>query len=185
MSGKSYVRHGMRFGRRGPWAHHGPKRHGGHDSYFGLDVEALGPRTQVIAALAVLASVALSGVALAFTPVWWIFTTYFWVAFPALGLLTRGVAGLSDARPARITVEDRERALLLALRRHGELTPVGAASETSLSVAESDRRLRELAEGGHLDVRVRGGGIFYALWENEESARELEAPVYGENKETP
>ena len=47
MSGKSYVRHGMRFGRRGPWAHHGPKRHGGHDSYFGLDVEALGPRTQV------------------------------------------------------------------------------------------------------------------------------------------
>jgi hypothetical protein len=38
---------------------------------------------------------------------------------------------------------------------------------TSLSVEEADRRLRELAEAGHLEVRVRGGGIFYALWEVE------------------
>jgi hypothetical protein len=34
-------------------------------------------------------------------------------------------------------------------------------------VDEADRRLRELAEAGHLEVRVRGGGIFYALWEAE------------------
>jgi hypothetical protein len=48
--------------------------------------------------------------------------------------------------------------------------------ETSLTVAEADEMLKELAEGGHLDVRVRGGGIFYALWEpdGEGAGRELE-----------
>jgi hypothetical protein len=47
------------------------------------------------------------------------------------------------------------------------MTSAGVAVETSLSVDEADRRLRELAEAGHLEVRVRGGGIFYALWEAE------------------
>jgi len=44
----------------------------------------------------VLAPVALSGVLLvALAPgFWWIFTTYFWVAFPAFGLLARGGLGL-------------------------------------------------------------------------------------------
>jgi len=187
MCGRSYTGHKAGFGPR----HHGWRGHSGHGHdhrhghFFGLDTEKMGPGAQVVAALAVLAPVALSGVVLAFTPVWWIFTTYFWIAFPAFGLLVRGVAGLSEARPARVTVKDGERELLLALRKHGELTPVSTASETSLSVAEADRRLRELAEGGHLDVRVRGGGIFYALWENEERVRELEVPVYGENEETP
>jgi hypothetical protein len=37
-----------------------------------------------------------------------------------------------------------------------------------MTVAEVDRRLKELAEGGHLEIRVRGGAIFYALWEAEE-----------------
>jgi hypothetical protein len=36
--------------------------------------------------------------------------------------------------------------------------------ETTLSVAEADEMLRKLAEGGHLEVRVRSGAIFYALW---------------------
>jgi DNA-binding transcriptional ArsR family regulator len=62
---------------------------------------------------------------------------------------------------------DPERELLAALRDRGEMTPAGVAVETSLSVDEADRRLRELAEAGHLEVRVRGGGIFYALWETE------------------
>ena len=30
---------------------------------------------------------------------------------------------------------------------------------TSLRVAEADETLKELAEGGHLEVRVRGGGL--------------------------
>jgi hypothetical protein len=40
--------------------------------------------------------------------------------------------------------------------------------ETSLSVAEADRMLRELAEGGHLQVQVSGGGLSYSLWGREE-----------------
>ena len=63
-----------------------------------------------------------------------------------------------------VSASDRERELLMALREHGEITPVRAATETSLTVAEADRMLKELAEGGHLEVRVRHGGLFYALW---------------------
>ena len=166
MCGRSFVKHEYVVGSR---------RHGVRGGFFGLDAEKMSPRAQVVTALAVLAPVALTGVVLAFTPVWWIFTTYFWISFPAVGLLARGVAGsvqAGEARPARDSVKDSERDLLLALRRHGELTPAGAASETSLSVAEAERRLRELAESGHLDVRVRGGGIFYALWEGAPEAGE-------------
>ncbi|CAN5799974.1 hypothetical protein BH23ACT11_BH23ACT11_19660 [soil metagenome] len=64
----------------------------------------------------------------------------------------------------RDSTETKERELLGALRDHGELTPAQAAMETTLSVAQADRILRELAEGGHLEVRVRGGGLFYASW---------------------
>lgn len=140
--------------------------------FFGLDVEKLGPRSKVGVALAVLAPVALSGVLLvALVPgLWWIFTTYFWISFPALGLLGSGLAGLGRDRAEqaqRVAVMDPERDLLLALMSHGEMTAAGAAAETSLSVDEADRRLRVLAEAGHLEVRVRGGGIFYALWEAE------------------
>jgi len=65
---------------------------------------------------------------------------------------------------------------LEALREHGELTPARAAMETSLTVTEADKMLKELAEGGHLEVRVRGGGLFYGLWEpgDEGIERELE-----------
>jgi hypothetical protein len=44
-----------------------------------------------------------------------------------------------------------------------------------LTVAEADGMLRELAENGHLEVRARGGAIFYALWGNEwETGRRIE-----------
>ena len=46
----------------------------------------------------------------------------------------------------------------------------GAAAETGLSVDEADRRLGALAEDGHLEMRVRGGGIFYALWDADREA---------------
>ncbi len=131
----------------------------------------MGPGAQVAAASSVLAPVALGVIFVAaFVPqMFWLVFVFGWMIFPAFGLLVRGLAGMTqiqESRPARASVEDGERELLLALRRNGELTPVGVASETSLSVTEADRRLRELAEGGHLDVRVRGGGIFYALWES-------------------
>ncbi len=146
-----------------------PRRHTFHD--LGRS-GSLSPRAQVAAALSVLIPVALSGVALVtLVPgLWWIFTTYFWIAFPALGLLVRGVAGLSEGREKLPAANSKERELLEALRREGELTPAQAAMETSLSVAEADRMLKELAEGGHLEVRVGGGGLFYALWGAESPA---------------
>ena len=115
----------------------------------------------------VLIPVALSGAFLwAFaTELSWIFFTYFWLMFPAFGLLVRGVAGLYDSPDEPTASNSKGRELLGALREHGELTPAQAAMETSFSVAEADGMLKELAEGGHLNVRVRGGGLFYALWE--------------------
>ncbi len=150
--------------RREQWRRHG--------DFFGLPVEEMSPKAQVVTALAVLAPVALSGLLLvAFVPaLWWIFTTYGWVAFPAFGLLARGIvrSSIDGEVPVAIT---GERELLEALRRQGELTPVLAAMETSLTVEKANRMLKEeLAEGGHLEVRVRGGGLFYALWENAERA---------------
>jgi hypothetical protein len=69
-----------------------------HDpnDFFGIDVEKMSQKAQVAAGLAVILPVAFSGVFLiaAFPNFWWIFLTYFWVIFPALGLLTRGIVGL-------------------------------------------------------------------------------------------
>lgn len=139
---------------------------------FGFDVQGVGPSVQVVAALAVLVPVTLSGLLLvAFVPgLWWIFTTYFWVAFPAFGLLARGVAGLSGQRIEADSARSKgEKELLGALSREGEISPVRAALETSLSVAEAEAMLDDLAKAGHLEVRARGGGIFYALWEGAHS----------------
>ena len=156
MCGRAVSVRGAGFGRR-------------RQDFFGIDADKLGPRAKVGAALSVLVPVALSGLFLVlFVPgLWWIFTTYFWISFPAIGVLARGLAGLGEERRSRPAAVDPERELLAALRDRGEMTPAGVAVETSLSVAEADRRLRELAEAGHLEVRVRGGGIFYALWEAE------------------
>ena len=170
MCGRSLVMRRVRFGSgEARWDERGPDGLGppvGSSRFFGLDVEGMSPRAQVATALSILASVILSGVLLVgLAPgLWWVFTTYGWVAFPAFGLLVRGFAGLPEGRTATPARERKERELLGALRQWGELTPTRAAMETSLSVAEADEMLRELAEGGHLEVRVRRGAIFYALW---------------------
>ena len=145
---------------------HGHWNHRGGREFFGRDVEKMGPGARISAALSVLVPVGLSGVFLVvFVPqLWWVFTTYFWVAFPALGLLTSGVSGLGEERPVRVSGEERERELLVAIRESGEISAASAAARTSLTVAEADRRLKELAENGHIEVRARGGAILYALW---------------------
>src|SRR5918997_2983671 len=157
MCGRSYVGRGMR---------HGVWRRGDGREILGRDVDKMSPGSWISAALAVLVPGGLSGVFLvAFVPsLWWIFTTYFWVAFPALGLLTGGVAALGEGRPVRVSEEERERELLEAIRESGEISAAAAAARTSLTVAEADWRLKELAENGHLEVRARGGAIFDALW---------------------
>jgi hypothetical protein len=142
------------------------------EEFFGLDVESMSPRAQVTTSLAVMIPVAVAGVLVLtlFSNFWWLIFVFGWTIFPAFGLLVRGIAGLSEGggRTEVAAGNSKERELLEALRKHGELTPAQAAMETSLSVVEADRMLKELAEGGHLDVRVRGGGLFYALWELEE-----------------
>ncbi|MGZ9927808.1 hypothetical protein ACXYTC_22520, partial [Escherichia coli] len=72
----------------------------------------------------------------------WLIFVFGWVIFPALGLFARGVAGLADARSGGRAAESGERELLEALRRRGELTPVEAAMETSLTVREAERLLK-------------------------------------------
>ena len=167
MCGGSYVGRGMR---------HGAWRQGGGREFLGCEVDKMSPGARISAALSVLLAVGLSGVFLvAFVPtLWWIFTTYFWVAFPAFGLFTSGIAGLSEGRPVRVSEEERERELLEAIRESGEISAAAAAARTSLTVAEADRRLRELAENGHIEVMARGGAIFYALWGEGQETKRIE-----------
>ena len=49
------------------------------------------------------------------------------------------------------------------IERHKEITPARAALETSLTVDEAERSLSELAQKGHLDVRVEGSKLVYSL----------------------
>lgn len=157
---------------------HGRRHNGGMNpnDFFGLDVDKMSPKAQVATGLAVLVPVAL-GAAFVFYVVpwlWWLIFVFGWSVFPAFGLLVRGIAGLSDDSAAKPPAANtRERELLEALQRRGELTPAQAAMETSLTVNEADKMLEGLAAKGHLDVRVRGGGLFYRLWENEGGRAEL------------
>ena len=149
------LRHGARY------------RRGKHEDFFGLEVEKMSPRAQVKTATTVLALI-LAGAILVFSQIpefFWLIFVFGWMIFPTFGLLVKGIAGFSEGKTELPETSSKERELLEALREHGELTPARAAMETSLTVVEADRMLKELAEGGHLDVRVRGGGLFYALWE--------------------
>ena len=137
-----------------------------HDpnAFFGLDVEKMTPKAWVAAGLAVIVPVAVAvTLVLALLPqVWWLIFTFGWAIFPAFGLVLRGIAGFGDAEGSPAG-HGKERELLGVLREHAELTPARAAMETSLTVSEADEILKGLAEGGHLEVRVRGGGLSYAL----------------------
>ncbi len=100
------------------------------------------------------------------------FILFFWMIpfflVPAIGLAARSFAGLVEARSERPLDEERkEKELLEALARHGEISAAKAALETSLSVAEADRMLSGLAKDGHVEVRARGGRLGYALWEHD------------------
>jgi hypothetical protein len=91
---------------------------------------------------------------------------------PAFAAVARGLTGLAEARTrersGRVTAqESKERELLGALARRGELSPALAALETSLSVTEADKMLSDLAESGHVEVRAHDGRLAYALWEHD------------------
>jgi hypothetical protein len=111
------------------------------------------------------------GPALHFFPFFLILAIPF-LLVPAFAAAARGLAGITEARTRdrtdRATSEEsKERELLEALARRGELSPAVAALETSLTVAEADQMLSELAESGHLEVRAHEGRLGYALWEQD------------------
>ena len=98
----------------------------------------------------------------------------------ALFLVGRRFGRLGERRAGRSaasagTVDDRpalpsggigeERELLLALERHGEITAVRAALETSLGVAAAEEMLSDLANDGHVRVVAKEGTLAYALWD--------------------
>ena len=147
--------------------------HGRWDSedFFGLDVEKMSPKAQAVTGVVTGGLILLAAALLiAFTHFWWLIFIFGWAVFPAFGVFARGVAGLVDTRSEPPAANARERELLEALRKSGELTPAQAAMETSLTVNEADEMLKDLAAKGHLDVRVRGGGLFYGLWETDSEA---------------
>jgi hypothetical protein len=96
---------------------------------------------------------------------WWIIPFFL---VPAIVLSVRSLAGLVEGRSGGSLDKDhKEKELLEALARNGEITAARAALETTLSVSEADRMLSELAKNGHVEVRARGGRLGYALWEHD------------------
>jgi hypothetical protein len=153
-----------------------PHRGGHHprwdsEDFFGLDVEKMSPKAQAVTGVVTGGLILLAAALLiAFTHFWWLIFIFGWAVFPAFGVFARGIAGLVDARSEPPAANARERELLEALQSSGELTSAQAAMETSLTVNEADEMLKDLAAKGHLDVKVRGGGLFYRLWETDSEA---------------
>ena len=104
----------------------------------------------------------LSGPLSALTSLWWLILVFGAVLPLAVGLGSR-ISGLPQASAAIAAATRGEKELLAALERCGPLTPARAALETSLSVAEADRMLGELAAGGYLEVKIEDGRITYTL----------------------
>jgi hypothetical protein len=85
-------------------------------------------------------------------------------AGPGIGPIARRTARpVSPSLGASVTEAVKEKEVLEALRRRGELTVAGTALETSLTVEEADRMLSALAAKGHLEVRVERGRLLYSL----------------------
>jgi hypothetical protein len=73
----------------------------------------------------------------------------------------RGIRG--SRQQTKGSEQNNERQLLEVIERNGEITPARAALQTSLTVDEAERLLSELAQRGHLDVRVEGSKLVYSL----------------------
>ena len=106
------------------------------------------------------------GAAFHFFPLFLLFGLAFFVLGPAIRGSVRRHSEVSEGRERGLVEEEqKERQLLKALERHGELSAARAALETTLSVAEADLMLSGLAKDGHVEVRAREGRLSYALWD--------------------
>ncbi|HEY6711568.1 MAG TPA: hypothetical protein VI055_04800 [Rubrobacter sp.] len=112
----------------------------------------------------------MAGPAFHFIPLLFLIWAVPFLVAPAFVALARGLSGLSESRTRKdgaVADESKERELLEALARHGELSPALAALETSLTVAEANRMLSDLANSGHVEVKAHEGRLGYALWERD------------------
>lgn len=85
--------------------------------------------------------------------------TGLWWLVPLFGL-TALVALAAINRPGG---REKERELVGAIHRHGELTPAEAALRTSLTVDEAAKMLEGLTRKGHLQPQTEGSAVGYAL----------------------
>jgi hypothetical protein len=95
----------------------------------------------------------------------------------SLWLVNQGFEELKNTRPLPSSHQHRsirgsrqegseksaERQLLEVIERNGEITPARAALQTTLTVEEAEQLLSDLAQKGHLDVRVEGSRLVYSL----------------------
>ena len=103
-----------------------------------------------------------------FLPFLALFFLAFFVVGPAIRASARGRSEVSERREQEPVEEERkERQLLQALERCGELSSARAALETTLTVSEADQMLSGLAKDGHIEVRAREGRLGYALWDRD------------------
>jgi hypothetical protein len=112
----------------------------------------------------------MAGPAFQFFPLLFLIWAFPFFVAPAFVALSRGFTELTESRVRKggaVAEESKERELLEALARRGELSPALAALDTSLSVAEANRMLSDLANSGHVEVRAREGRLGYALWERD------------------
>jgi hypothetical protein len=114
------------------------------------------------------------------------FFPLFW-ALPLFVMLTLRVAAMRrGSAPVRVNPTpplSKERELLEVLERRGEITAARAALETSLSVAQADKMLLELAAEGHVEVRAHAGTLAYAMWERDRrQSRSEELPGSAERR---
>ena len=95
------------------------------------------------------------------TGFWWL-VLIFGAAVPGVPLARATRGARAHPAPPAAPSEERERELLAVLGRHGEVGPVLVATETTLTVAEADEMLGEMARKGYLEIRGRAGVLAYA-----------------------
>ncbi len=91
------------------------------------------------------------------------------VAAPVLLLwqTNHAIATHEESRRALPDTREKEKELLSALEKRGEITPATAAMRTSLTVDEASKMLEELARKGHLELQMEDGNMAYALSERD------------------
>jgi ATP/maltotriose-dependent transcriptional regulator MalT len=111
----------------------------------------------------------------------WPLVPFFGAALPALLVVLRhrdNTAALRErlTQPLPAPGDLAEQRVIEALDEAGELTAVGVAARTNLSVARASEVLDHLVVGGHLEVNFREGTLAYALREGDRREPQATCP---------